>query len=110
MFLWKFSVFPLTLRLICFILYTEVITLNFGHQNICKFIPPSDTDQDINVLNFVYEANWKTTEKIYKTGEEIYYKLDDALQDLTESGKKVCNIFHLLRPISHTAKLSSGIL
>lgn len=41
--------------------------MNFGQQNICKFIPPSDTDQDINVLNFVYEANWNTTEKIYKT-------------------------------------------
>jgi len=57
----------LTLRIFRVILYSEVMILDFGHQNICKFIPPSDTDQDINVLNFVYEANWNTTEKIYKT-------------------------------------------
>ncbi len=36
-------------------------------QNICKFIPSAEIDTDINVLNFVYEANWHSMSEIVKT-------------------------------------------
>ncbi|MBQ4575317.1 MAG: helix-turn-helix transcriptional regulator [Clostridia bacterium] len=36
-------------------------------QNICKFIPSAEIDTDINVLNFVYEANWHYADETVRT-------------------------------------------
>ncbi len=58
----------------------------FNNQNICKFIPSAEIDTDINVLNFVYEANWQYESEMTKSSYMLCLVTDGHGRYITTYG------------------------